>query len=79
MHYYLYSGKCVSFGGVDCRCLFSVRGIYGGVTCDQLGNVLATRTEKSRHYVQVSSAEQFKTDGRSQLVVNAVVRKFHFR
>ncbi|KAF0286965.1 Tripartite motif-containing protein 2 [Amphibalanus amphitrite] len=38
----------------------SVRGYYGGVTCDLLGNVLATRTEKSRHYVQVFSLDTGK-------------------
>ncbi|XP_037074978.1 tripartite motif-containing protein 2-like isoform X2 [Pollicipes pollicipes] len=38
----------------------SVRGYYGGVTCDHLGNVLATRTEKSRHYVQVFSLDTGK-------------------
>jgi len=38
----------------------TVRGSYGGVACDQLGNVLASRTEKSRHYVQVFSLDTGK-------------------
>ena len=57
---YLYSGKYVCRLVTLCAGLFPVRGYYGGVTCDQLGNVLATRTEKSRHYVQVSSAQRVR-------------------
>lgn len=49
--------------GIQLRHLITespVPGVYGGVACDDLGNVLATRSEKSRHYIQVFSLDSGK-------------------